>query len=179
MLKLSDHWRSATTRLILIYGAFFVLWGVVLVGVVYWETGRYLSHVVDAIVEQRAHYLGGVDRAVLPEAMEATGALDLRGVMSLGLFGADGTYIDGNIERVPADLPIDGAIHPLPQGLDRRGRDAARARARPRAAACFGRGAGHRARHERHRPGRRDHPQGVALGPFADRHSGLASAACC
>ena len=123
MLKLSDHWRSATTRLILIYGAFFVLWGIVLVGVVYWQTGRYLSHVVDAIVEQRAHYLGGVDRARLPEAMEATGALDLRGVMSIGLFGNDGTYIDGNIERVPPDLPIDGASRPLPQGLDRPGRE--------------------------------------------------------
>jgi hypothetical protein len=54
LLKLSDHWRSATTRLILIYGAFFVLWGIVLVGVVYWQTGRYLGHVVDEIVEQRA-----------------------------------------------------------------------------------------------------------------------------
>ena len=63
-MKLSDHWRSATTRLILIYGAFFVLWGIVLVGVVYWETGRYLSHVVDAIVEQRARYLEGIERPI-------------------------------------------------------------------------------------------------------------------
>jgi signal transduction histidine kinase len=121
-LKLSDHWRSATTRLIGIYGAFFVLWGAVLVGVVYWETNRYLSRVVDAIVEQRALYLGSVDRAHLPEAMESTGALDLRGVMSLGLFAADGTYIDGNIARLPADLPIDGEIRALPQGLERRAR---------------------------------------------------------
>ena len=124
MLKLSDHWRSATTRLILIYGAFFVLWGIVLVGVVYWETGRYLSHVVDEIVEQRARYLGGVERPMLPKAMESTGALDLRGVMSIGLFGADGGYVDGNIERVPDDLPVDGTIHALPNGLDRRGRTA-------------------------------------------------------
>ena len=122
MLKLSDHWRSATTRLILIYGAFFVLWSVVLVGVVYWETSRYLSRVVDAIVEQRAHYLSAIDRPALPKAMESTGALDLRGVMSLGLFAADGSYVVGNIERVPADLPVDGAIHLLPLGLDRRGR---------------------------------------------------------
>ncbi len=140
MLKLSDHWRSATTRLILIYGAFFVLWGIVLVGVVYWETGRYLSHVVDAIVEQRARYLGSIDRSRLPEAMEATGALDLRGVMSLGLFAADGRYVDGNIERVPTDLPIDGAIHALPNGLDRRGRTRARTGARSRDASA------HRAR---------------------------------
>ena len=122
MLKLSDHWRSATTRLILIYGAFFVLWSIVLVGFVYWETNRYLSRVVDEIVEQRVLYLTSIDRERLPEAMEATGALDLRGVMSLGLFGADGRYIEGNIERVPTDLPPDGSIHALPQGVERRGR---------------------------------------------------------
>jgi signal transduction histidine kinase len=123
LLKLSDHWRSATTRLIFIYGAFFVLWSIVLVGVVYWETNRYLSRVVDEIVEQRVRYLISIDRARLPEAMEATGALDLRGVMSLGLFGADGRYIDGNIDKIPADLPVDGAIHPLPDGVERRGRE--------------------------------------------------------
>ncbi|HVT31477.1 MAG TPA: HAMP domain-containing sensor histidine kinase [Rhodanobacteraceae bacterium] len=121
-MKLSDHWRSATTRLIGIYGAFFVLWGAVLVGVVYWETNHYLSRVVDAIVEQRALYLRSVDRAHLPQAMESTGALDLRGVMSLGLFASDGTYVDGNIARLPADLPIDGEIRALPRGLERRAR---------------------------------------------------------
>jgi signal transduction histidine kinase len=123
LLKLSDHWRSATTRLILIYGAFFVLWSVVLIGVVYWETGRYLSRVVDEIVVQRAHYLATIERPQLPAALEATGALDLRGVMSLGLFTADGRYVDGNIERLPSDLPADGVIHALPQGLQRRGQD--------------------------------------------------------
>jgi len=123
LLRLSDHWRSATTRLILIYGAFFVLWSVVLIAAVYWETNSYLSRVVDEIVEQRARYLTSIDRARLPETMEATGALDLRGVMSLGLFDANGRYLDGNIESVPSDLPADGSIHALPQGLDRRGRE--------------------------------------------------------
>jgi signal transduction histidine kinase len=121
LLKLSDHWRSATTRLICIYGALFVVWSVVLIGVVYWETNRYLSHVVDEIVEQRARYLTTIDRAHLPEALEATGALDLRGVMSLGLFAADGRPVEGNIEKIPADLPIDSRIHALPDGLQRKG----------------------------------------------------------
>jgi signal transduction histidine kinase len=123
LLNLSDHWRSATTRLILIYGAFFVVWSIVLVGAVYWETGRYLSRVVDEIVEQRARYLATIERPRLPAALEATGALDLHGVMSLGLFTAGGEYVDGNIERLPADLPADGLIHVLPQGVQRRGMD--------------------------------------------------------
>ncbi len=121
MLKLSDHWRSATTRLILIYGAFFALWSTVLIGAMYWETTRYLSNIVDDIVGQRAHYLTTIERDRLPAAMEATGALDLRGVMALGLFDTAGRYLDGNIEKLPSDLPADGAIRVLPHGLQRRG----------------------------------------------------------
>ncbi|MEP7043947.1 MAG: HAMP domain-containing sensor histidine kinase [Dokdonella sp.] len=123
MLKLSDHWRSATTRLIFIYGAFFVLWSVLLIGAVYWETNRYLEQVVDEIVEQRAQYLTSIDRSRLPAALEATGALDLRGVMSLGLFDTSGRAIEGNIEQPPADLPVDGRIHALPNGVQRSGRE--------------------------------------------------------
>lgn len=123
MLRLSDNWRSATTRLIFIYGAFFLLWSVVLIGAVYWETSRYLSGVVDEILEQRAHYLTKIDRDRLPDALEATGALDLRGVMSLGLFAADGTHLEGNMTLAPTELPADGAIHALPDGLLRNGRD--------------------------------------------------------
>ncbi|HEY0179301.1 MAG TPA: HAMP domain-containing sensor histidine kinase [Dokdonella sp.] len=122
MLKLSDHWRSATTRLILIYGAFFVVWSIVLIGAMYWETTRYLAQIVDEILEQRAHYLTTIERERLPAAMEATGALDLRGVMSLGLFAADGRRLEGNIERVPPNLPADGHIHALPEGLQCSGR---------------------------------------------------------
>lgn len=121
MLNLSDHWRSATTRLILIYGAFFALWSALLIGAIYWETSRYLVHVVDDIIEQRARYLATIERDRLPAALEATGALDLRGVMSLGLFDADGRYIEGNIAELPPQLAADGVIRALPQGLTRVG----------------------------------------------------------
>lgn len=121
MLKLSDHWRSATTRLIFIYGAFFVLWSVLLIGAVYWETNSYLERIVDEIVVQRADYLKSIERSKLPAALEATGALDLRGVMSLGLFDRDGHRLDGNLERLPEDLPVDGLIHALPNGVQRSG----------------------------------------------------------
>lgn len=127
-MKLSDHWRSATSRLIFIYGAFFVVWSSLLIGLVYWETSRYLSQVVDAILEQRAHYLTSIERERLPQALEATGALDLRGVMSLGLFAPDGRLLEGNIERVPVDLPADGRIRELPLGVQRAGRGPQRAR---------------------------------------------------
>ena len=119
MLKPSDLWRSATTRLIAIYGAFFVVWSSVLIGAVYLQTSRYLAQVVDEIVAQRARYLTSIPRERLPDAMDVTGALDLRGVMSLGLFDAQGRRVGGNIEYPPEDLPADGQIHLLPNGVQR------------------------------------------------------------
>ncbi len=113
-------WRTSTTRLILIYGALFVLWSTVLIAVIHSETQRYLLHVVDQILEQRAHYLATVDRERLPEAMASTGALDLQGLMSYGLFTTDGRYLSGNLASVPAQLPRDGHVHALPQGAQRR-----------------------------------------------------------
>lgn len=112
-------WRSSTTRLILIYGALFVVWSSVLVAVIHAETQHYLSRVVDKILEQRAHYLAGVERDRLPDAMVATGALDLQGVMAYGLFALDGHYISGNLTAIPAHLPSDGLVHPLPNGVRR------------------------------------------------------------
>ena len=54
MRPLIDAWRSATSRLILIYGALFAIWCVVLLGVVQWESSRYLSNVVDGMLAATA-----------------------------------------------------------------------------------------------------------------------------
>jgi signal transduction histidine kinase len=117
--RLSERWRSSTTRLIVVYGAFFVAWTVVLAGVANWQISRYFDHVVDQILEQRAHYLASVERARLPALLAATSELDLRGAMSSGLFDAAGRYLSGDIDRLPPDLPADGAVHPLPGGVQR------------------------------------------------------------
>lgn len=117
--QFSEHWRSSTTRLLLVYGAFFVAWSVVLIGVINWRTSRYLENVVDRILEQRVHFLSTVDAGHLQEILAATPALDLRGVMSFGLFDAAGHYISGDIDKVPAQLPLDGAVHALPHDVQR------------------------------------------------------------
>jgi signal transduction histidine kinase len=116
---LAERWRSSTAHLILVYGAFFVVWSVVLIGAINWQISRYLDRIVDEILEQRAHYLVSVDRARLPALLAATTELDLRGAMSSGLFDAGGRYLSGDFERLPADLPLDGAVHPLAGGVQR------------------------------------------------------------
>jgi signal transduction histidine kinase len=111
------RWRSSTIRLIAIYGAFFFVWSIVLVGTIRWQTTQYLDGVVGEILEQRVHYLASIDREHLPAMMAATNELDLRGVMYFGLFDTRGAYLSGNIDRVPEGLAPDGEIHPLPNGL--------------------------------------------------------------
>ncbi|MFT3790892.1 MAG: HAMP domain-containing sensor histidine kinase [Rudaea sp.] len=117
--QLGERWRSSTAHLVLIYGGFFLAWTVLLVALINWQTYRYLEHVVDEILEQRIAYLGTLDRARLPGALAMTAAIDLRGVMSFGLFDADGRYVAGNIDKPPTLLPEDGAVHPLPDGIVR------------------------------------------------------------
>lgn len=117
-----DHWRTSTVRLLGVYGVFFLVWSVLLIGVIQWDTSRYLSHVVDQILEQRLRYLASLERDKLPEAMAASAALDLRDVMSFGLFDAKGAYLSGNLDSVPQGLPSDGSVRLLHEGVPRRGR---------------------------------------------------------
>ncbi len=116
---IGEKWRSSTARLIVIYGAFFVAWTVLLVAIIHWQTAHYLETVVDQILEQRIQYLATVEREKLPATLAMTGAIDLRGVMSFGEFDASGRYMAGNIDRLPQDLPADGQVHPLPDGVQR------------------------------------------------------------
>ena len=111
--SLSGHWRSGTARLILVYGAFFLAWTVLLVAMINWQTNRYLERVVDEILEQRVAYLSSIEQDKLPAALAMTVAIDLRGVMSFGLFDANGRYVAGTTDKQPPELPADGTIHAL------------------------------------------------------------------
>ena len=128
-MKLAELSRVSTVRLLPVYGVLFVVWSVLLIGWVQYDTMRYLSGVVDEILRQRVHYLTHIDRARLPEAMAQTGALDLQGMMLYGLFDERGNKIAGNIDRVPEGVSLDGVVHLLPGGVRREGsQDPIRAR---------------------------------------------------
>lgn len=120
-MKLGELSRISTVRLLPVYGVLFVLWSVLLIGWVQYDTKRYLSSVVDEILRQRVHYLSHIDRDRLPEAMAQTDALDLRGVMLYGLFDPQGNKITGNIEKIPDGVSLDGVVHAVPGGIQRIG----------------------------------------------------------
>ncbi|MDR6937979.1 signal transduction histidine kinase [Luteibacter sp. 3190] len=131
MRPLTDAWRSATSRLIIIYGALFAIWCVMLLGVVQWEASRYLSNVVDQMLVARIHYLENTDTHRLPATVEAASEIDIQGYMWVGLFDAQGRRVAGNIASVPKQLTEDGVVQSVNATLDSPGRklDGARARA--------------------------------------------------
>ncbi|MET0660082.1 MAG: HAMP domain-containing sensor histidine kinase [Steroidobacteraceae bacterium] len=120
-LKLADLWRISTVRLLPLYGALFLVWAVLLVVWVQWDTSRYLTGVVDDLLEQRAHYLASVERSELPAALAQIDAVDLRNVMFYGLFDSTGRSVSGNVDGMPSGLVADGAVHLLDGGVRHRG----------------------------------------------------------
>jgi signal transduction histidine kinase len=110
---LTDAWRSATSRLIIIYGALFAIWCVVLLGVVQWETSRYLCGVVDQMLASRVHYLEGTDPRHMRDTVEAASEIDVQGAMWMGLFDAQGRRLAGNIATLPKELDQDGVVRSL------------------------------------------------------------------
>jgi signal transduction histidine kinase len=115
---LIDVWRSATSRLILIYGSLFAVWCVILLGAVHWETSRYLSSVIDQLLLQRLHYLQASDPAKIQDIVDQASRIDSRGVMSVGLFDAGGKLVAGDIEKLPSELLKDGTTYSLHAKLD-------------------------------------------------------------
>jgi signal transduction histidine kinase len=106
-------WRSTSTRLIVLYGLLFVVWGTALIAFINWQTHRYLVTVVDQILEQRMSYLLSVDRNELPRAMQAARKLDLTSSVQLGIFTPDGQLVSGNVARMPESLPVDAQVHDI------------------------------------------------------------------
>ncbi|MDC8015923.1 sensor histidine kinase [Tahibacter soli] len=118
-LKPADLWRTNSSRLLLIFGALFALWCAALIGVIQWNTTRYLSNIVDLKLDNLQRYFTTLDRERLREAIKATEAFDLRDVLSHGVFDRNGKLLMGNLASIPPELPLDGAVHLLTDGVQR------------------------------------------------------------
>ncbi len=108
MKRLSNPWRSATTRLLAIYGGFFGVWAIVLLSVVYWDTSQYLSDEAERLLGERAEYFASVDPGQLRERLETTYEFDLLHLNAYGLFDSAGKHVAGNIPAIPQGLLPDG-----------------------------------------------------------------------
>src|SRR6266404_5067587 len=104
-----ELWRTTPFRLTLMNGAVFALAVMALLSLIYQQTAGYMTRQIDAIVvsEARNLTLGGAER--LPERVAQAVAADNRRIEYFGLFSANGVWISGNVRKLPASLPVDGA----------------------------------------------------------------------
>ena len=102
------HWRATTSRLLFSYGLFFVIWGTVLLGSIYWETIHYLEVRTDRDLIQQISYLKHIDAARLPTMLEDYVLLEDANYNAWGLFDAHGNWVSGDVAQLPAKLKIDG-----------------------------------------------------------------------
>jgi signal transduction histidine kinase len=112
--NLSIHWRATTSRLLLAYGLFFGIWGVVLLGLIYWETLHYLETRTDMQLKQQVAYLRGLDQDHMLVALNDYVILERTNYNAWGLFDSKGGWLDGGILQMPEGLKIDADSVRLP-----------------------------------------------------------------
>jgi signal transduction histidine kinase len=115
--KKTDRWRSSNSRLIGLYALFFVAWGAVFTGVLYWEISGYLRTVAERTLMQRAHYYQKVGDDALVAELAGSEVYSTPGIDAYGLFEADGRHITGDLLKLRSTLPDDGKVHYMERGL--------------------------------------------------------------
>lgn len=113
----TERWRSSNSRLIGLYALFFVAWGAVFTGVLYWKISGYLGTVAERTLMQRAHYYQKINDADLIAELQGSEAYSIPGIDAYGLFESNGQYVAGNLLKLRASLPDDGRVHYLKRGL--------------------------------------------------------------
>ena len=111
--KLSDGWRSSSSRLLGLYSLLFVAWSCVLLGVLYWRVSLYLDELAQSAVLQRAHLFEHFTGDALTEALRENRRYDLHGIDAYGLFTPQGQPLAGVLKTLPEQLPLDGSAHPV------------------------------------------------------------------
>jgi signal transduction histidine kinase len=107
----SSPWRSTTTRIVVSYGLFFLLWALVLILLIYWQTDARLSEESEHLLSERAEYIAAMDPQQLPAGLQAMYQYDLMHINSYGLFDPQGRPIAGRIVKPPEGLRFDGVSH--------------------------------------------------------------------
>ena len=106
MRRLTDNWRSTTARLILIYGAFFALWGIVVIGLIHWQAASYLARVSNDLIGRQANYFSMLDEPTRQHALNDYVSLETRQLNAWGLFDSHGKPLAGTIAGLPPSVVV-------------------------------------------------------------------------
>ncbi|MET4115525.1 signal transduction histidine kinase [Bradyrhizobium sp. JR4.1] len=102
--------RSSTFLSALAMAAGFALFVVGLFAFIYWKLDNYLVARSDRMITTQIHFISDLSPAHRISAIADHLDQDSRGVQYAGLFDAAGTRLAGNIDRVPRELGLDGAV---------------------------------------------------------------------
>lgn len=102
--------RSSTFLWALAVAAAFALFVVGLFAFIYWKLDDYLVSRSDRMITTQIHFVADLPPARRISAIADHLAQDSRGVQYAGLFDAAGTRLAGNIDNVPRELGLDGAV---------------------------------------------------------------------
>lgn len=101
-------WRTTPVRLSVYFAIAWIVSLAAVIAIIFVAAASYLSGQGDEIVRGQAQSLISMDRPHLVEQIVRAQSGDLRGVNYYGLFDSDGSYLAGNVARLPKGLPIDG-----------------------------------------------------------------------
>lgn len=105
---LTELWRITSFRLTVLYGAFFALAVIGALALIYRQTARYQIQQVDQVLHSEAGVFSSADAHQLTADIAYEIERDIRHIGFFGVFGADGSRIAGNLEHIPAGMPLDG-----------------------------------------------------------------------
>ncbi len=107
-------WRTTTFRLTVLYGLLFALGTLALLGMVYLQSAVFLTRRVDGILDTEADGLARSPRPGLRQRIKEELVLNGDKTNIFALFTADGGWITGNLDALPAGLRGDGTPLEIP-----------------------------------------------------------------
>jgi signal transduction histidine kinase len=110
-VRLPEFWRTTIFRWTLAASGAFAVTIVLMLLNVYWRTNAYVTASTDQIINAVAGVIEHQDPAEAVRRLEDHLASDPRLVKLGGLFDRDGKRLAGNIDQLPAGLPLDGSPH--------------------------------------------------------------------
>jgi signal transduction histidine kinase len=122
-VRLPDFVRTTTFRWTLAIAGAFVLSTAVLFSFVYWETAAYLTSTFDDLITGELRIIAAETPERRQEHIGNRLRDDPRRVRIVGLFGADGHRIAGNIESLPPGLTPDIPANAVVVRIDDLGRE--------------------------------------------------------
>jgi signal transduction histidine kinase len=117
-MDLSSMWtlkiaNSVSFRRTLAFAAIFIASNLLLFAFIYWQTALYETGRITRFLEREAHAFAQASNEQITWNVQQRISSEMHSVTFSALFDQDGKVVEGNLQRVPPDLPIDGMGHQI------------------------------------------------------------------